>query len=148
MKLLATLAISVPLGLNAHASTRLPTGDFAGAGRACHGTLAISNGTISWTTTYSRCRARPFRLVDEENVSGKRRLIFGFSKTSPDCHFQVISLTHDETSGNDSGWEATGYADLASYQTDQRSGYTRNAPDMMSCALVRDSKQDGKRGVK
>jgi hypothetical protein len=148
MKLLATLAISVPLGLNAHASTRLPTGDFAGAGRACHGTLAIANGTISWTTTYSRCRARPFRLVDEENISGKRRFTVAFSEAEAACHFQVISLTHNENSGADIGWEATGYADLASYQTDQRSGYTRNAPDMMSCALVRDSKQDGKRGVK
>jgi hypothetical protein len=141
------LAISVLL-TQTHASESSLTGHFIGTGRACYGTLAITQKTISWNTAFSHCKARPFRLAENERVGEKQRLTFEFSDTAPACRFQVISLTHDENSGADSGWEATGYADLASYQTDQRSGYTRNAPDMMSCALVRDSKQDGKRGVK
>lgn len=143
--LLSALAIGA-LCTHVHASTSPLTGHFIGSGRACYGTLAISNKTISWNTAFSRCKARPFRLTEEDSAEGKRRLTFEFSKISPDCHFQVISLTHDENSGADTGWEATGYADLASYQTDRRSGYTRSAPDMMSCALVRDPGQDRRQG--
>jgi hypothetical protein len=148
MKLPAILAVGILLGPDAQASEPAPTGHFVGSGRACHGTLSISTDTISWTTAFSRCKARPFHLVEDINVNGKRQLTFELSETTAACRFQVISLTHDDNSGDDTGWEATGYADLASYQADKRSAYTKNTPDMMSCALVRDSGQDRKPGAK
>lgn len=142
MKLPAIFGITFVLGSNALASTAPATGHFTGTGRACYGTLAVATKTISWNTAFSHCKPRPFRLTEETRIDGKRRLTFAFSEIVPACRFQVISLTHDENSGDDSGWEATGYADLASYQADKRSAYTRNAPDMMSCALVRDPQQN------
>jgi hypothetical protein len=138
MKLIAKFATSVLIGANASASTSPLTGNFVGSGRACYGTLEIGKETISWNTAFSRCKARPFRLANEEQHEGKQRLTFEFSETASACRFQVISLTHDEKSGPDTGWEATGYADPASYYADKRSAYVRNAPDMMSCALIRD----------
>ena len=140
IKLLSALAIGA-LFVRAHASTPSLTGNFFGSGRACYGTLQIARETISWNTSFSRCRARPFRLMEDEHMGGKRRLTFELTKTAPACRFRVISLTHDESSVEDTGWEVTGYAGPASYQADKRSAYTRNAPDMMSCALVRDPGQ-------
>lgn len=145
--LIAALGVGV-LFAHARASTPPLTGHFVGSGRACYGRLEITRATISWNTAFSQCKARPFRLAEDERIAGKWRLTFAFSETAPACRFQVISLTHEENSGESSGWEATGYADLASYQADKRSAYTRNAPDMMSCALVRDPEQDGKRRTK
>jgi hypothetical protein len=133
---------------HAHASALPLTGHFVGSGRACYGTLALTQKTISWNTAFSHCKARPFHLVDDGQAGGKRRLAFEFTATASACRFRVISLTHDETSGLDTGWEATGYADLASYQTDKRSGYATNAPDMMSCALVRDPASGKRRSTK
>ncbi|MGJ7918168.1 hypothetical protein ACI48D_22195 [Massilia sp. LXY-6] len=142
--LLSTLAIG-SLFAHLHAEPLPLTGHFVGSGRACYGTLEIARESISWNTAFSRCKAHPFRLVEDEQAGAKRRLTFEFSGTASACRFGVISLTHDEHSGEDTGWEATGYADLASYQADKRSGYTSNAPDMMSCALVRAPAPDGKR---
>jgi hypothetical protein len=141
------LAIGV-LFAHAHASTPSLTGHFIGSGRTCYGTLQIARETISWNTPFSRCKARPFHLMEDERAGGKRRLTFELTETASTCRFQVISLTHDESSAEDSGWEATGYADPESYQADKRSAYTRNAPDMMSCALVRDPEQDRGRRTK
>jgi hypothetical protein len=123
---------------HAHASTPSLTGHFTGSGRACYGTLHIAKETIAWNTAFSRCKAQRFHLIDDTQRDGKRRLTFELTKPASACRFQIISLTHDESSGEDTGWEATGYADLASYQDDKRSTYTRNAPDMLSCALIRD----------
>ena len=148
MKALFTLAIAAFFGAHANASTSSLTGHFVGSGRACYGALEIGKQTISWHTAFSHCKARPFHLVDEGQNGGKRRLTFEFSETASACRFQVISLTHDEGNTPDRGWEATGYGTLASYQEDKRSAFTRNAPDMMSCALIRDPEQDQKRRAK
>ncbi|HEX8886195.1 MAG TPA: hypothetical protein VF797_17045 [Noviherbaspirillum sp.] len=140
IRLFSALAIGI-LFAHAHASTSSLTGKFLGSGRACYGTLDISKNTIAWNTPFSRCKARHFRLAEDAQTGGKRRLTFELTGTASTCRFQVISLTHDESRGEDAGWEATGYADPASYQADKRSAYTRSAPDMMSCALIRDPEQ-------
>lgn len=147
VRLIPALALGV-LFAHTHASSTPLTGHFIGSGRACYGTLAIATKTISWNTAFSHCKASPFRLVEEINVDGRRRLTFEFSETAPACRFKVISLTHDENSGEETGWEVTGYADPASYQADKDSAYTRNTPDIMSCALVRDPEQKRKQAVK
>jgi hypothetical protein len=146
IKLPFALAIAA-LSAHVYAGTPPLTGRFVGSGRACYGTLDIARETISWNTAFSRCKARPFHLTAEKS-EGKQRLTFEFTETSSACRFQVVSLTHDETSGAYAGWEATGYADLASYREDKRSGYTRNGADMMSCALIRDPEPVPRRRVK
>lgn len=131
---------------HAHAATPSLTGHYVGSGRACYGTLDITEKAISWHTAFGKCKARPFRLAEDTRTGGKRRLTFELTGSASACRFRVISLTHDDSAGEDTGWEATGYADRASYQADKRSAYTRDAPDMMSCALARDPAQQGGSG--
>jgi len=99
---LLALAIGVFFA-HTHASTPPLTGHFVGTGRACYGTLALTQKTISWNTAFSHCKARPFHLVDDGQAGGKRRLTFEFTETASACRFRVISLTHDETGDTDTG---------------------------------------------
>jgi hypothetical protein len=145
VKALSMFAIAAFLSMNADANTSPLTGYFVGSGRACYGALKIAEKTISWHTAFSHCKAQPFHLVEESRNAGKQRLTFEFSETASACRFQIISVTHDDGSAPDTGWEVTGYANLASYREDKRSAFTRNAPDTMSCALIRDPEQDPKR---
>ena len=145
VRALSMFAFGACLGANAIASTSQLTGHFVGSGRACYGALEIARKTISWHTAFSNCKARPFHLLEEGQNAGKQRFTFEFSETASACRFQILSVTHDVGSAPHTGWEVTGYANLASYREDKRSEFTRNGPDTMSCALIRDPEHDQKR---
>lgn len=125
------------------------TGRFLGTGRACYGTLAVRSKTISWLTSFSQCRDLPYELVARDDGGGRLRLTYRFTRGAPACRYQLISLTHDGSRDQDTGWEVTGYGAAQSYLADKASAYTTHAPDTMSCYLIRDPGQQrpGRRQV-
>lgn len=135
---LAAAAISVAISLGAQAAAPPFTGRFLGTGRACFGTLAVHTKTVSWLTSFSQCQALPVELVERDDSGGALRLTYRFTRGTSLCRFGVLSLAHDESKDLDTGWQVVGYATEASFRADKANGYTRNAPDMMSCYLIRD----------
>lgn len=130
--------ISITVGLVAQAAEPPFTGHFLGSGRACYGTLAIDATTASWLTSFSQCRAMPVELVERDDNGGALRLTYRFKGVSASCLYGAFSLSHDGTKNRDAGWQVVGYPSEARFIEDKASGYTMNAPDMMSCALIRD----------
>lgn len=131
-------AITVVIGLTAQATEPPFTGRFLGSGRACYGTLAVDATTISWLTSFSQCQAVPVELVERDDSGGALRVTYRFTRGAPSCRFGALSISHDGAKGVNTGWQVVGYASEARFLADKASGYTMNAPDMMSCALIRD----------
>lgn len=113
------------------------TGRFVGTGRACSGTLCISQNTISWLTPFSQCKTGPYEVIEQSNTDRGVRLSVQMNAKGSTCLYRVVSLSH-HGSATDTGWEVTGYGTKESYKADKASGYQNRSPDMMSCYLVRD----------
>lgn len=135
---LAAAVISAAISLGAAASAQPFTGRFNGTGRACYGTLAVHVKTISWLTSFSQCQALPVELIERDENGGTLRLTYQFTRGASSCRFGVVSLMHNNSSDMDTGWQVVGYGTKSSFLADKSDGYTRNAPDMMSCYLIRD----------
>jgi hypothetical protein len=126
------IASSVALG-----ETSSMTGRFLGTGRACHGTLDVRTGTISWMTTFSACTPGPYEVVEQNKSGEELRLTYRLKDQASNCRYAILSLSH-QGSVTDTGWEVMGYGTERSYQADKASGYQAKAPDIMSCYLIRD----------
>lgn len=135
---LPVAVLSMTIGLLAQAAEPPFTGRFLGSGRACYGALAIDAKTASWLTSFSQCRAMPVELVERDDNGGALRITYRFKTGSSSCRFGAFSLSHEGATNSDIGWQIVGYPSEARFIEDKASGYTMNAPDMMSCALIRD----------
>ena len=133
------LILCLAVGLTAQAGEAPFTGRFLGTGRACYGMLAVRTKTISWLTSFSQCQTLPYELVERTDSGGRLRITWRFTRSIPACRYQLISLTHDGGPDHDIGWNVTGYGSEQSYLTDRSAGYPADAPDALSCYLVRDS---------
>lgn len=133
----AAAAVGMALSVGVHADTPF-TGRFIGTGRACYGSLAVQPETVSWLTSFSQCRTLPVALIEQDDSGGSPRRTFRFTRGSPSCRFEVLSLTHDSAKGMDIGWQVVGYPTQASFLQDKASGFTTNTSEMMACYLIRD----------
>lgn len=131
-------SLTIAIGQVANAAEPPFSGRFIGSGRACYGTLAVDAKSVSWLTSFSQCQAVPVELVERDDSGGALRVTFRFKPGSSSCRFGALSLSHDGSKNPDIGWQVVGYASEARFIEDKSSGFTMNAPDMMSCALVRD----------
>lgn len=131
-------ALSIAIGLAAHAAEPPFAGRFIGSGRACYGTLAVDAKSVSWLTSLSQCHAVPVDLIERDDSGGALRLSYRFKTAASSCRFGALSLLHDASKSPDIGWQVVGYRSEARFIEDKSSGYTMNAPDLMSCALIRD----------
>lgn len=135
------LTLCTAVVLTAQAVEAPFTGRFVGTGRACYGMLAVRTQTISWLTSFSQCQALPYELAEQTDGDGHLRITWRFTRSTPACRYQIISLTHDGGPDQDIGWNVTGYGSQQSYLRDKSAGYKGATPDTMSCYLVRDSGQ-------
>jgi hypothetical protein len=126
------VAISV-----ASAQPRPLTGRFVGNGRACYGTLDVRTKTISWLTTFSKCKSTPYELIERNEQGGELRMTYRIKPNADGCRYAILSLTHTGVA-KDIGWDVTGYGSEQSYQADKANGYQAKAEGMMSCYLTRD----------
>lgn len=121
------------------AQSKRLTGEFSGTGRACSGRLIVRAKTISWTSSFSRCEAVPYELVEQTADAGVVRYSFRFTRIAPRCAYRYITVSHNELRGGDIGWEVIGYGSEGSYFADKAKGYRADAEDAMSCYLIRES---------
>ena len=140
---LPVAAISIAIGIAAQAAE--PPFPFLGSGRACYGTFAVHAKTVSWLTSFSQCQAVPVELVERDDSGGALRLTYRFTRGASSCRFRTVSLAHDGSQSQEIGWQVVGYASEARFLEDKASGYTMNAPDMMSCSLIRDPGKNDRR---
>lgn len=134
-RVIGAVSLIVPTLVLAEASAI--TGRFVGSGRACSGTLNLSEKTISWQTTFSQCKAAPYQVIEQTNEGNRMRLTVQVNVKASRCLYSIVSLSHHGTAA-DTGWEVTGYGKKESYEADKASGYQSRAPDIMSCYLVRE----------
>jgi hypothetical protein len=135
----SSAAISIAVGLAAQAAEPPFTGRFLGTGWACYGALAIQAKTVSWLTSFSQCKALPVALADRDESGGSLRITYRFTRSASSCRFSVVSLFHDGSKDQNTGWQIVGYVTMASFLAGKASGYTMNTPDMMSCYLIPDA---------
>ncbi|MGV7208264.1 hypothetical protein ACLB1G_10470 [Oxalobacteraceae bacterium A2-2] len=110
---------------------------FHGTGRACSGELIIRQAAISWVTPFSTCASVPDELLEQGNDGGNERRTYRLLQAPPACRYRILFLTHDKSMSPNAGWEITAYGQEQSYRRDKESGYQADAPDMMSCYLLR-----------
>ena len=77
-------------------------------------------------------------MVERADNGGRLRITWRFTRNIHACRYQLISLSHDGGLNKDIGWIVNGYGSEQSYVADKTTGYTADAPDALSCYLVRD----------
>lgn len=133
---IATICIGI--GISAHAQAPTLSGRFAGTGRACFGSLSVHSKTITWSTPFSQCIRLPYETVEQNTSSHNTRFTFSFKRQPAGCRYRIITITHDGGRDDSTGWQVTGYGQEHSYLADKANGYTSDAPDIMSCYLIRE----------
>jgi hypothetical protein len=145
MRSVRAAAAAASIFLSAGAQAGAPfTCRFLGTGRACYGSLAVQTKTVSWLTSFSRCQALPVDLIEQDGVGGSLRRTYRFTRVSPSCRFEVLSLTHDGSKPQDIAWQVVGYPTEASFLRDKAEGFSTNVPDIMMCNLIRDPGKKGR----
>lgn len=66
------------------------------------------------------------------------RFTFSFKHQPAGCRYRIITITRDGGRDDSTGWQVTGYGQEHSYLADKANGYTSDAPDIMSCYLIRE----------
>jgi hypothetical protein len=104
----------------------------------CYGTLTITPKTLAWLTTFSQCPAARYRIIDRNGD----RITFHLNHLSAKCRYEVVSLNHHAGEPTDMGWEVWGYRNESRYREHKAGKFTANAPDVLSCYLIRDAYPD------
>jgi hypothetical protein len=133
----AILFLAVVAGLPVQAASLTPRATFTGEGRSCHGSLAITAPTISWMTPFSQCKAVPVQLLERRDENGHVRLTYRLKRQPRHCLYRIVMLHHESSANDDDAWSVVGYGSAETYESDKKSGYTLNAPDMIICPLTR-----------
>ncbi|GGY46568.1 hypothetical protein GCM10007387_30880 [Pseudoduganella albidiflava] len=137
-RILSLCIVSVCLTVTA-ASAKPPTSRYLGTGRACYGTLTITDKRIAWLTPFSQCKSMPYRIIER----GEGRTTFRLMRSAPQCRYSVLLLTHDATEEPDKGWDITGYADELAYRKHKASNFQSYPDEILTCYLIRDPDPTG-----
>lgn len=65
---------------------------YRGGGRACTGKLIIAEKTLSWTTSFSQCAARPYTEIESKTIDGKTIRGFEIHNPSSRCLYKFVYL--------------------------------------------------------
>lgn len=71
-----SLILVVIVGLPVQAASMAPSGTFAGTGRSCHGSFAVTPSSIYWITPFSQCEAVPVQLRERQDEKGRPRVTY------------------------------------------------------------------------
>ena len=136
-----TLAVAaILLSQPALAANSTIIGKFSGTGRSCHGSLVVKAATISWITPFSQCKSVPVELLERQDETGQLRMTYRLKRQPRHCLYRVVMLQQDASAAVIGGWSVVGYGSVQSYEADKQSGYTLNAPDMMTCPVTRQTR--------
>lgn len=119
----------LPALADASAARRVDIGVYAGTGRACAGSLAISDKRISWDTPFSHCRA-PYAVIGRQDSDGTVKISYRLQGKQPRCRYTALLLSHDGNPNKRIGWSVTGFpseAELAASKLD----------DALACYLTK-----------
>ena len=138
LAVLRTLTIVAVLsGLAANAEPPAFTGVFDGTGRACSGQLFVRQKTITWLSSFSKCRGIPYTTVEQKSEGNQRGYTFLLKEKQRGCLYQVLYLTHDNVADMGIDWNVIGYASMQDYDADKLKGFKAEGENDLSCYLVK-----------
>lgn len=112
------------LAVTAAAADAPFTGLFSGTGRACHGTLQVHGKSIEWNSSFSRCAASHYEVLEKQLDGTGQRIVFRIGTRASRCLYEVFSL--EQVDGSD--WTANGYPSLEAFRN-------RDLPDWRDSPL-------------
>lgn len=118
------LALLMLAASGAAASDTPFTGVFSGTGRACHGTLRVHGKTVEWNSSFSRCEASRYEVLEHQLDGSGQRIVFRIEARGSRCLYEVFSL--EQVEGSD--WTADGYPSLEAFRK-------RDLPDWRDSSL-------------
>ncbi len=125
------VSLALAATFTAHATDAATlNGVFRGTGRACYGTLNLSQKQLVWNTPFSKCSTRAFQATELEVQDGRKRSLYELRGVSKKCLYRTLVLHHPDPQQPDAGWDLTAYRTHADYKINSTENY-------MSCALVR-----------
>ncbi len=137
LAVLRTLTIVAVLSsLAANAAPPAFTGVFDGTGRACSGQLFVRQKTITWLSSFSKCRGIPYTTVEQKSEGNQRGYTFLLKEKQRGCLYQVLYLTHHDNANMDIFWEVLGYTTMQEFEADKQKGFKAESEDELSCPLI------------